>query len=254
MITLITVRGTGEAENGPDNLLVGVTRQLDPAKYTFGLDLPYPASLGSFNPEASLVGNSEFESVVVGVANLADAIRKAPNPVGLLAYSLGAEVVSTLLVMMQQGKLHGLEVAWAAMIADPLRAEGESIDGPDSVVGEGINGPHEPYPPNVQVFHVANKLDGITCCPLGSPLRRLADDASNFTFANLSWSRGLADRLLRQRWQHVDWVQWLHPFLTWRDYQAAADLMYGYLVGGQHDRAYRTGGYLDRLAVALNAL
>lgn len=244
MITVLTVRGTGESAGAPDNMLSYLTAQLDTAKYVIGADIPYPASVGPANHGGNVLGPSEDTSIRVGIANLAAAIRATPNLVVLAGYSLGAEVVSRFLELKAQGQYQDCELAGAVLVANPRRAPGESID--PAPVGEGINGAHGPWPSTVKTFTVANPCDGITSCPLRSPLRDLAAGMSAFSFASFGgWTVDVARRMLDGDWPPVDY--------TAAELLEAGQLMYGYLLGGQHTTAYVQGGYLERLAARINA-
>ncbi|MFJ4652710.1 PE-PPE domain-containing protein [Nocardia sp. NPDC088792] len=252
MITVLTCRGTGEQRNSPGNMLAAVTGRLDPAKYVIGPDVDYPASIGPANPQAVLGGCSEEQSISDGIHALVDAIRATPNRVGLLGYSLGAEVVTRFLEAKARGEYADCEIAWAANVANPLRREGDSID--PRPVGYGINGPHGPWPAGIPTWEAANPNDGITSCPADSPLRTLADTVSAFGFAQLGgWTLALADRLRAHRWQPARLGWWLSPVRTWELWAQAAGLMDGYLRGGQHTLVYQRDGYCDRLAAILDA-
>ncbi|MGF6888292.1 hypothetical protein ABIA39_003071 [Nocardia sp. GAS34] len=241
MITVLTCRGAAEPLTSP-NMLTNVTDQLDTSLYVVGQDIPYPASVGPFNADHNPAGPSEEQSIATGLPLVAAAIRATPNLVGLLGYSLGAELVSRFLELKAQGQYQDCELAWAAVVANPNRAPGESIDA-DSA-GEGINGPHAAWPTGIPVFTAANPMDGITSCPPRSPLRDLATGVSPFTFATLDWTPELAASLLEGEWPTADYSP--------GQLIEAGRLVYGYLFGGQHTTAYIDGGYLDRLATILN--
>lgn len=249
---VFTVRGTSESVGSPNNLLTFVTRHLDLNKYLVSTDLNYPASIGPNGPGINPGGPSEEQSVNQGVDIIAEAVRRSPNVVGLLGYSLGAETVSRFLERKAQGEFSDCQLAWVGMVANPNRSPGESID--NNSVGYGINGVHSPYPLGLPVFNAANPQDGITSCPEGSPLRTLADHVSNFTFAGTSWSQDEINRLLTNRWQPTDPYWWAHPVETWKKYNTAAALMRGYLFDGQHEAHYINDGYCSRLAARLNQL
>ncbi|MFX0581191.1 PE-PPE domain-containing protein [Nocardia nepalensis] len=251
MITVLTCRGTGEPLGSPHNMLASVTSKLDPAKYQIGADVDYPADVGPANAAHGLGGCSEQQSIQLGVRALAQAIRDTPNQVGVLGYSLGAEVVTRFLEAKAGGEYSDCELVWAANIANPLRREGDSLHA--NPVGFGINGQHGPWPDDVLTFEVANPADGITSCPADSPLRTLADSVSAFSFAELGgWTMDLADRLRRNRWQLATFDWWLHPLCTWSRWSQAAAMVDGYLFGGTHTRAYQDFGYCTRLAAVLN--
>ncbi|WP_067891153.1 hypothetical protein [Nocardia vaccinii] len=244
MITVLTCRGTGEVTGAPTNMLAQLAHLLDPAKYEIGADIPYPAAVGPVG-SSGVLGPSEAGSVAAGLPLIADAIRATPNLVGLCGYSLGAELVSAFLEAKARGEYADCELAWAAVIANPNRAPGESID--PMPVGSGINGPHGPWPAHLPVFSAANPGDGITSCPDRSPLRALAHGMSAFSFATLGgWTESLAQQLISGEWMTEDYS----PGQLLR----AGQLMLGYLLGGQHTTAYVTAGYLLRLADHINAM
>lgn len=248
MIDVITCRGTGEPYQGANNMLSLVTAKLDPARFHVLGDCSYPASIGFANQNWNPVGPSEDESVAIGIANVANLIRSTPNKVGLLGYSLGAEVVSKFLEAQGRGQFTDCELAFSACVANPQRRQGDSID-PGSR-GWGINGQMTVDPPHPH-FECANPNDGITSCPGDSPLRDLADAVSAFGFAQMGgWTQDLANRLLEHRWQPVSWGSLVHPIKTWELYQTAADDVVGYLTG-QHTQRYEQG-LTDRLADVIN--
>jgi hypothetical protein len=253
MITVLMARGTGEPVDGPNNMLRLVTSRLDPAKFEIGADCPYPASVGPANQTGNPLGPSEDESIRLGIPALAAMIRACPNKVGLLGYSLGAELVSKFLEAQASGEYADCELAFTACAANPVRAEGDSIE--PNPVGYGINGPHGPFPAGVTHLEAANPADMITSCPEGSPLRTLADQVSAFSFAALGgWTQDLVQKLLKGRFQpsSVDW--WTHPIRTWDLYEEAAIGVQGYLTRQTHIEQYIEDGYCSRLAAAINAL
>ncbi|MFE2956572.1 PE-PPE domain-containing protein [Nocardia tengchongensis] len=251
VITVLTCRGTGEQLGSPDNMLSAVTRQLDPAIYEIGPDIDYPAAIGPGNPQHNPFSCTEQQSISQGVAALVKAIHATPNRVGILGYSLGAEVVTRFLEAKARGEYPDCEVEWAATIANPMRREGDSID--PNPVGFGISGQHATWPDEIPTWEVAHPADGITSCPPDSPLRTLADTVSAFGFADMGgWTADLAERIRRNRWQAVQFGSWTHPLRIWELWSQAAALMQGYLTGGAHTTAYLAGGYCDRLATILN--
>jgi len=249
VITVLTLRGTGEPVGTPNNSLTHVTRQLDPTKYEIGPDVNYPASIGFVNPQGRINGVSEQDSINAGQGLIAEAVRATPNLVGLIGYSLGASTVSRFLELKAQGHYADCELAWAATVANPWRARGESLDHND--VGWGISGEHGRWPA-LRTYSVANPQDGITCCPGNSPLRNLAGMVNNLTFAQLEWTSAGAQQLLNTGFQ--DAMSHAQDYWNvWDRYINAAALMRGYLYDGQHMAHYINDGYLDRLAHALNA-
>lgn len=249
MITVITLRGTGERVGSSENMLRYVTNKLDPAKYEIGPDIDYPATIGPANPQGNPLGISEEQSIAQSLDLIAAAIRATPNKVGILGYSLGASCVSRFLERKAAGQYADCELAWAGVVANPWRAPGESID--PNPVYFGISGAHGPWPAGLPVYTAANPQDGITSCPSPSPLRSLADGVDNFTFARLDWTLALAGQLAVDAAQQA--ALSLNPVETAEHYVQAAALMRGYLIDGQHFWAYVRQGYTDRLAAALNA-
>lgn len=226
----------------PDNMLAYLGSLLDLTRFQIGPDVDYPAAVGPVG-SSGLLGPSEQQSIQDGLPLIAEAIRATPNLVGLCGYSLGAELVSAFLEAQARGEYQDCELAWAAVVANPNRAPGESID--PSPPGSGINGAHGLWP-DIPVFTAANPGDGITCCPPGSPLRALAEGMSAFSFATLGgWSSSLAHDLING--------DLLTEEYTPDQLIRAGQLMYGYLLGGQHTTEYIQGGYMQRLADRIHA-
>ena len=251
MIDVITCRGTGEHRNAPSNMLFNVTRSLDPGRFNVLGDLDYPASVGPANETGNPFGCSEDESIRIGVENLAGMIRATPNTVGLLGYSLGAEVVTAFREAQVRGELGDCEIAWSACVANPRRAAGDSIDPYSS--GFGINGQRAAFATGAVHLEVANPADAITSCPQDSPLRTMADQTSAFTFAALGgWTRDLGEKMLQRRFQPSARSWWRNPIHAFDVYGAAGRGILGYLSGKDHIHTYISGGYLERLADRIN--
>ncbi|AWY06199.1 lysin B [Gordonia phage Suzy] len=130
--------------------------------------IDYPASIGIANPTPNPTDVKEgaLESRRIGVRNLAEYIRKTPHVPYIVAYSLGAWVVSDFLEELAAGKHPGLEIAGVILIASPR-------NGKDTGYGYGIAGKHKPYPTSFPIVEVNNWNDGICSCPDGSALRVL---------------------------------------------------------------------------------
>lgn len=249
-VTVLRIRGTGEVLNGDATMLALLCAKLDASKYSIGADLPYPASVGPANQDNDIFGPSEDTSVAVGEPMLAQAVHDAPGKVGIVAYSLGVLVADRYLTSVAAGTNDGSKLAWVATVASPCRAPGSSIDA--GSVSSGINGTHGAWPEGLPVWEAANPRDAITSCAPDSPLRDLAAGISPLTFATLSWTPELAERLRRNQWPVTrEW--WRDPIGTVRRYGAATAGVEGYIFGGQHTRAYIAEGYLDRLAAKINA-
>jgi len=250
-IDIITVRGTGEQLGAPNAMLRNVVRELNPEKFHYLGDCPYPATVGPVG--AGPVGPSEATSIEIGLTALSAMVRATPNPVGILGYSLGALVVDAFMEAKAQGLFPECEVAFTACLANPARREGDSVD--SGARGYGINGPHGDFPEGHIHLEYANKDDVITSCAAGSPLRGIADGMSAFSFAEIGgWSQDLVDRLRRRRFQPINWDWWRNPVETWQLYDEAARQVVGYLSGQDHIRTYIEGMYCHRMAEAINAL
>jgi len=243
VIEVLTCRGTGEVVGSKSNMLAQLSVLLDPARFVIGADIPYPASIGPVG-SSGILGPSEAGSVADGLPMIAGAIRATPDLVGLCGYSLGAELVSAFLEAQARGEYADCQIAWVGLVANPCRAASESID--PAPAGSGINGAHGLWPARLPVWTAANPNDGITCCPVRSPLRALAEDLSAFSFAQPGgWTVELAQQLIDGELLAEDYS----PAQLLR----AGQLMFGYLLGGQHTTEYIVGGYLQRLADRINA-
>lgn len=253
MIDIITIRGTGELQDDPNNMLRNVVNRLVRSRFRCIGDCPYPAAVGPAGHGLDLDGPSEATSRAYGVSALGAMVRAAPNPVGVVAYSLGALVLDDFRAVQARGAFLDCEIAFSAAVANPARRAGESID--LNPHGFGINGERDDFTPGVPHFEAANPADVITSSSAGSPLRTLADGMSAFSFAEVGgWSQDMADRLRRRRFQPVavDW--WRDPVGTWQVYDEAWRGVIGYLSGREHIAAYVEDGYCVRLADRINEL
>jgi hypothetical protein len=253
MITVLTVRGTGEIQGSTGNMLTAVTAALDPACYTTGpqYDISYPASVGPANPNHSLGGPSELTSVGEGLANLVATMRALRGPIAILGYSLGALVVTAFRESQAQGQYSDCPIAWSACVANPRRRAGDSID--PNPYGYGITGQAGPFT-DVPHLEAANPADAITSCNPDSPLRGLADGMAAFSFACLGgWSETLVADLLAKRVQPFSLGYWRNPVRTWQLYDEAARNVIGYVSNTTHVAQYVSGGFCQRLAERINS-
>lgn len=229
MITVITVRGTGEKQNAPNNMLSFTTRAMDAKQYEF-IDLDYPASIG---PVPMVMGDSEIESIEVGIKNLAATIRNTSNLVVLFGYSLGAMVVARFLERQFNGEYSDCVVIAAGLLASPLRKGGDSVG--NICGGYGIAGQRGRWPEKTRTFEVANPFDPISCLVVGSPLRTLSDQLTHLTFKDglAGWFKEMRRRMMTGDWQPtgIDWSKPAETFDLYR--QAFADLD-NYTKYGQH--------------------
>ena len=251
-VTVILARGAGERFGNRDSAPWYVARKMQalaPGRFEVQ-ELDYPASIAVVNPEGSLTGVSLAESERIADAGLTRMTRATPNLVIPIGYSLGALVISRWL----ERKPADCIVPWAALIANPLRREGDSWDRPGAP-GFGLAGQHGPWPPMRRHWEAVVHEDGITCCPRDSRLRTVADVVDPLSLAlGGGWFQGLAEKTMRDEWQRVlstwpprpvDPVDFM--LRGWRD----AKLVDGYVRGTTHGADYWRHGILDRLAHAI---
>ncbi|NKZ84496.1 PE-PPE domain-containing protein [Rhodococcus hoagii] len=250
MTLVFFLRGT--SEKAPDatsevhGLLAGVKTKLTAA----GMDcvgVDYPAAIGPANAENNVLGKvSMAESIEAGIKQLSVFARYCDatgERFGIVGYSLGSMVASRYLELAAKGEVP--VPAFAGLVANPLRALGDSIDG--VAKGWGIAGQHGEWP-TLPVFEVVNPADAIAACPPRSPLRGLADVLTYAAADDLEvWGRDILRRIREGDWQQTG----PYTLIEWAD---AVGGLIGYLAGGQHTDAYTkrlplsTESRLDRLA------
>lgn len=250
MTYVFFLRGT--SEKAPDaasevhGLLAGVEAKLTAAGMTC-TGINYPAAIGPANAENNVLGKvSMAESIEVGIAQvaaLATWCEAHGHRFGLVGYSLGSMVASRYLELAAKGEVP--VPAFAGLVANPLRALGDSIDG--VAKGWGIAGQHGEWP-TLPVFEVVNPADAIAACPARSPLRPLADLLTYAAADDLEeWGNDVLRRIRTGDWQQ----EGPYTLVQWAD---AVGGLIGYLAGGQHTDAYTrklplsTESRLDRLA------
>ncbi|WP_167478657.1 alpha/beta fold hydrolase [Nocardia arthritidis] len=186
------------------------------------------------------------DSVAVGRHALLDAIGSTPNRVVLAGYSQGAAIAGEVAAQVGRGELPGLEVVACALIADPLRPEGQCV--PPDPGGYGIAG-QRPIA-GVPAYWVAAEGDPITALPAGNPLRTIADLTAYFDLADpvaaLRWGQSMLDVAIRGQLQ-----QWWSP-ANWRSWGGAVAYARGYLLDGRHTDDYIRCGHARRLAEVIN--
>lgn len=233
LITVICVPGTFEETGGAQvtGMLSFVTGQL--AARFVCQQAKYPAAYG--------LPVSEGVSVQAGVTNVVEMIRRAPNPVMLLGYSQGAQVVRMVLADVAAGLHPDLQVVAAGLIADPWREPGVA-NGPQVVrsalAGWGVAGPGSELPENVPVFEIARPGDVICDADGDSPLRAVADWTQWMSVTDpVAWWSAVQAELKRRKWQQVR-VNWRNPVATWLQFSRASRDVAGYLSGAHTCYAY----------------
>ena len=177
MIDLFGLRGTGEAFSPvPSGMIGQFVRLLDPRFNP--ISVQYPATIGPVG--GGPLGPSLDSAVRIAADNLAAAIRRTPNKAGVVTYSLGGLGANLLLEEMAAGKHRDLEISFVVNIANPGRREGESLG--NVATGFGLHGQRRLGPAHIPVFEVANPRDMITAAAADSPVRRISDAISPFSF------------------------------------------------------------------------
>lgn len=208
MIDVLAVPGTSEPQSldgRPLGMIKAVTDQL-PKEHFDCYTLAYPRTYGPF---PHMLGVDYESSVREGVVRAIEWIRNSPNPVGLIGYSQGCAVITLVLEQLAAGQHPDLEIAFAALIANPYRADGHSLDW--TVSGYGISGQHGPWPvAEFPIFELANDKDPICCLSAGSPIRSFYDLTHTFSVTNpRKWAQSLFDAVKvqkRQRWWDLPMV------------------------------------------------
>ncbi|RDI68017.1 hypothetical protein [Nocardia pseudobrasiliensis] len=188
MYDVITFRGTGEPQTpdgAPAGMVSEVTRHLDPSRFRCREPL-WPAQISPLGPGGNLSSPSLRRSVDIGVAAGVAAIRESGDVCGLISYSLGAIVASTILEGVAAGEFRNadgspLEIAFAILFANPLRSPGDSVHNLCAADTFGLHGEHGPWP-ELDVQEYACPRDIITASPKDSPLRMLDTVVGPFSF------------------------------------------------------------------------
>lgn len=179
-------------------------------------------------------------------------IRVAPGPVVLSGYSGGAYVAGDLARDIDEGRVEGVlasKIAAVALLADPLRPEGEGAPGIPTPGGYGIAG--QRYIPDIPVFWGSAPHDAITACAADNPLRTVADLSTLWSVDPLkagAWAQDVMHRLIYRQLQ--PW--WMHPFRPAEQFGEAIDALNGYIWQGHHTEDYLSQGICTGLAQAVN--
>ncbi|MGW4249284.1 hypothetical protein [Nocardia sp. NPDC004722] len=237
MIDIITLRGTGEARNDdgtPAGMLHDVTKLLDTEKFSC-FEPDWPASIG---PDPNTWGPSLDTSVRLGVAAGVKALQDSPNVCGLLSYSLGGIVASTILEGVRAGVYTNtddspLEIAFVVNIANPMRRAGQSVANlcPDTTYG--LHGRRGKWPWGLDVREYANPDDIITSSPDDSPLRAIDTAISPFSLVEGARIGNLTPVIFHELLEFL----LLNPAVNLDRYTAAVRGLLGYLTpwpDGQH--------------------
>ena len=178
-------------------MLSNITAHLDPKKFR-SFQVNYPASYGAFLP---FPNSPDFSvSVEQGVTALVAAIRATENIAVLIGYSQGSTVITRLLERIERGEFADLEIAGVVLVANPMRALGDSVD--ITAPGYGISGEHDDFPDHIPVWEIAHPKDPITSLSKSSPLRSFGDVTRKFSITNpLAWLADVNQIIVTQGFQ-----------------------------------------------------
>lgn len=251
-IHLLVCRGIGERVGANliigDGLGPGVIDRLPDGEAFHTTEIHWPATYGPVG--ASINGVSYGRALDTGMEQIAAALRNLPDgdTAILLGYSAGATLAGNYARYAKPGVHYRERIVGVGLIADPMQPMHVT---PGS--GHGIGGvrpiPDDDFP----VWWISNPRDAICCCPADSPLRTVADQTYAMSFSSGGaplWVADLADRLVAKRWQAVK-VEWWNPVKVFRQYAAAIEGAYGYLLGGEHTMYDQGGAYSEPLTQAL---
>lgn len=239
MTTVIHLRGTNEPLN-EDGISMTFLNNLDPR---FNVEIPaYAADYG--------LHASFAESNIEGRTKVLELLRTLDGPVILSGYSQGAYIMGTLARDINDGRVSGVmasKIEAVALLADPLRPEGEGADGIPTPSGYGIAG-QRPIP-DLSVYWGTASHDPISALPADNPLRSVADLSKMFSIDPRDWAEWVADvrHTIETNALQPWWMFWLRP---WRWVEALAALN-GYLTG-RHTNSYLDEGICVRLADVIN--
>ena len=245
------LRGCGEKLGNRGSLLWQLAAKIDtlaPGRFEW-IDAPYNAVIG---PAGGGIDGQSLERNTLSAYPIVDKIvRDTDNLVFGLGYSQGAYTWSRYLERKPQDCI----IPWVALVANPLRREGDSWDQPGAP-GYGLAGQHGAWPADLRHWEVANPGDGICCAPRNSPLRTVSDvvDPLSFAFGG-GWSQGLIDKLLNRNFQflHNPWAALFDP----GRYPVAAHQVASYLnlklpgIRPEHGGVYFEDKYVDRIAAQI---
>ncbi|MET8648518.1 PE-PPE domain-containing protein [Nocardia aurea] len=239
MITCFWLPGTGFS-TGPDGISQAFGAALDRDRFEF-VPLRYSAAYGGLDVSYAV-------SVAQGKQVLLDAIRATPNRVIIGGYSQGAGIAGSLAQEIARGKHRDVEVLACALIADPLRPEGQGAPGLPAPGGYGIAGERF-IDPSLPAFWASAPGDAICALPAGNPLRSIADLSEWYSLRSpgdaFVWMEKLKERAFQRRWQ-----RWW-SLENWRSWSGAIGFATGYLTG-RHTTAYLTEDLAVGLAAVVN--
>ncbi|WP_280420048.1 hypothetical protein [Nocardia carnea] len=243
MIRVIHLRGTNEPSGpGVSDAFLGA---LDPDRFK-PVRVEYPADYGVNVPFR--------DSYAAGRIAAIDAIHAEPGPFLLSGYSQGAYIAGDLAldiatefvgVGIDRHRMRGV-----ALIADPKRPAGAGCPGIPTPPGHGIAG-QRPVP-GVPVWWGTASRDGIAALPADNPLRSVADLSKAFTLHPRGWLGWAEDMYQRLTGPRIDLQLWWRFRFRPARWAQAVNALAGYLVLGEHDRAYLHEYVCRRLALHIN--
>lgn len=241
MITVFTVPGIGEAlspTGTPVGMLENLTRHL-PNHLFVCRQFNYRNQYG---PVPTWNGTAYGKNLHTAAMELSRSIEQESNPVILIGYSAGAQVVSTYLEASNWFSGDDNVIA-AVLIANPVQAPGEG----DTSGRYGIAGMHNKWPDNVRTFFLSNPDDIICSSDPGSPIRGLENISETFSFTDpWQWIAGYIEAARTGKSQ----TWWWNP-IRFRTWERALRGAIGYLNGSEHVAWYLQGTRLQDLAAEL---
>jgi hypothetical protein len=226
LINVICVPGTFERTGGSvvTGMLANVVPHLDERFLPMQAD--YPAAYG--------IPMGEAASIQTGVTNVLTMIRNAPNPVVLIGYSQGAQVVRMILSELAAGLHPDLQVIGAALIADPWREPGVANGTPDlrtRLNGWGIAGSGGDVPENIWFCEIAYPGDMIPNADGDNLVRIFADWTAWMSVSDMiGWGNDILNKIRSNRFQRVV-VNWRNPFSAIQQIRRSEETVRGYLTG-----------------------
>lgn len=237
IVTIYMLGGTMNA--GGDGVTRTFTLELGPGYRVVMVD--YPAGYGDPAYEVSLAEGEQ------NLTNAAVDHLPTDGPFMVGGFSQGAAAAGNVADRIARGviKVQALYLG-AALIADPLRAEGTVVlnRGPrgEHVGGYGIAGSR---PIAGVLYQVAASGDPISALVKGSPLRLIADVTKMMSRDLWPWVLDLWDTAASRK---------LQPWWTidhWRDWGGSIGWLNNYLYAGKHTDDYIRLGHCRTLALEI---
>lgn len=190
MIPITVAKARGLGENMQNNMLTGVTRQLDPKLFRV-VEVPYSATFGPIG-SPDIFAASLMASVEEGVRSMEKIVREAPGLAIVMGYSFGTLVVEEFISRHPKGTPLGDKVILAPTLASARRKSMRSYGLPG--FGAGIFG--MPVNDSRLWCAIAWPEDVVTSLPENSILRKASPVIHWMSFQDpLKWAESLKAEL-----------------------------------------------------------